>query len=195
MESVDRALTTAKWRSRILKWSDTWPRAGVILPSGRKRDRFLLLRAVIALADRAMADGSLRRRGGTPWSLEQLADAMGVTPKTARDVMQWLSKNDWLAMGARGSWTGEGRTADARCLVLPIREFASSSVPEGPSGNIPAAIGEEPPSHQGINGTPSGSVEIDHSPNSSSSSFSLSSLDPKEIFERARAKRQREMAS
>ncbi len=183
---MQQQITTVavRWRAEVLEWSDTWPKAGMVLPSGRRRNRYLLLRAVLGLAQRALADGALRPREGTPWSLTQLSGDMSTTVKTARDICDWLESTGWLAC-RKGSWTGDGRTADARWLT--IREESIVEVPDGTQPGMstlvdkPAAngnsMGEESASHGGITGKPSGNAEIVEDHSSLSSLVSLHSLD------------------
>jgi hypothetical protein len=113
-------LVTARWRSEVLAWSDTWPAAGVTMPSKKRRSTFRLLRALMGLADNSRADGSLKANGpdGTYWTLRQLADKMGMAKAPALDTLDWLKEEGWLAV-KKGKPTAHGLGVDERRLIRP----------------------------------------------------------------------------
>jgi hypothetical protein len=125
-------LVAARWRSEVLAWSYTWPTAGPLMPSGKRRSPFRLLQAMIGLADMARADGRLKAGDGSYWTLKQLADAAGMSKSVAVDTLDWLEREGWLAV-EKGRPTDRGAGVDERRLVVNQSVQQSSSEVNQPS--------------------------------------------------------------
>jgi hypothetical protein len=126
--SIHVALT---WRTRFLLWSDSWPANGPMV-TGRRRTSFRMLRAGIALADEAGADGRLHGRQDW-WTETHLAQRMNLSPKTAREFMRWLEETGWLTTRPQ-TFTSEGtRQPHMRWLAIPQEQQLNSALPMAPS--------------------------------------------------------------
>ena len=144
---------TIRWRRRFYRWSDTWPKKGPLV-SGRHRSRYHMLRAGMALADEAQADGNLRGSRDW-WALPHLTERMGFkSPNTGVAVLRWLEETGWIGRRA-GAVTPTGRTPDMRWLTLPIPHESSSAVTDGPSLKNNESIPQESPVHPSKSDSPS----------------------------------------
>jgi DNA-binding transcriptional MocR family regulator len=112
----DHTHVALTWRTRFYLSSDDWPPNGPLV-SGRHRSSFRMLRAGMALADEAAADGRLRGKNDW-WPLKHLAERMHVSRNTAREVLQWLEESGWLVVTPQPR-TSERRAPDMRRLVVP----------------------------------------------------------------------------
>ncbi len=111
-------LIAARWRSESVTDAATWDDSGFIMPSGRRRSGFRLLRGKMGLVDLARADGALRGSRGW-WTLTQIAAAMFMAERPAADTLAWLEQLGWLTR-TRGATTEDGsREPDMWRLVLP----------------------------------------------------------------------------
>jgi hypothetical protein len=157
-----------------------------------------MLRAGMGLADMALADGRLRGPRDW-WTHRQLADAMHLSPNTARDVLLWLGETDWLTKQAQ-TITPEGRLPDARWLTIPIAQESITTLSNGSGIPVlknggPSAQKEQ--GHGSKSGSPLLNVRI---PALDNTLDNLSYLDtqgavsrtPKQIFEEARDRKRAE---
>jgi hypothetical protein len=175
---TDHTLVAAKWRAEILAWADTWPESGLVMPSGRRRSAFRLLRACMGLAQLARADGKLKVPVGNYWNIKQLAAEMGMAHSTAEDTLRWLEGAGRLTK-TRGTTNEYGRGTDMRCLVLTeaCGQESSSTLALGVT---PTSLSELTPKSGGANANSTlesnANGELERWPTRLSSLSSLSSL-------------------